>query len=316
MTERAYFLNGTRIATALMGDAIATNLFMLGYAYQQGLIPLSGDALLRAIELNETAVEANKQAFLWGRRAAVDLAKVERIALPEDHVIAPLPQSVDALIQRRVEFLTKYQNKKYADDYERFVRQVQAAEHALDSGERLARAVAHNLFKLMAYKDEYEVARLYANGDFKRKLAETFDGKLSLTFHLAPPVFAKRDAAGYLVKREFGPWMWRAFGLVAKLKFLRGTWLDPFGRTQERRTERRLIDDYRRDLTVIVNGLTRARLDDAVELARLPEHIRGFGHVKQASVEKARVEGAAIKAKLQSPEKPGIVPAATATSKR
>jgi indolepyruvate ferredoxin oxidoreductase len=270
---------------------------MLGYAYQQGLVPLSADALLRAIELNETAVEANKQAFLWGRRAAVDLAKVERIAAPEDNVVVPLPKTLDALIQRRVDFLTKYQNKKYAQSYERFVRQVRTAEPPL-GGDRLTRAVAENLFKLMAYKDEYEVARLYANGDFKRKLGETFDGDFSVTFHMAPPVFSKRDAKGHLIKQEFGPWMWRAFGVLAKLKFLRGTWLDPFGRTQERVIERRLIEDYRNDVTSILSGLTREQLDDAVELARLPEHIRGFGHVKQASIESARAQGEAIKAKL------------------
>jgi len=297
VADRAYFLNGTRIATALTGDAIATNLFMLGYAYQQGLVPLSGDAVLRAIELNEVAVEANKQAFLWGRRAAVDLAKVERIAAPEDNVVVPLPKTLDALIQRRVDFLTKYQSKKYAQSYERFVRQVQAAEQPL-GGDRLTRAAAENLFKLMAYKDEYEVARLYANGDFKRKLGETFDGDFSVTFHMAPPVFSKRDAKGHLIKQEFGPWMWRAFGVLARLKFLRGTWLDPFGRTQERVIERRLIEDYRNDVTSILSRLTREQLGDAVELARLPEHIRGFGHVKQASIESARAQGEAIKAKL------------------
>jgi indolepyruvate ferredoxin oxidoreductase len=303
VAERAHFLNGTRIATALMGDAIATNLFMLGFAYQQGLVPLSGEAIVRAIELNETAVDANKQAFLWGRRAAVDLAKVERVALPEENVVVQMPQSVDALIQRRAEFLTKYQNKKYADEYEHFVRQVQVAEQPLGS-DRLTRAVAENLSKLMAYKDEYEVARLYTNGDFKRKLGETFDGDFSIAFHMAPPLLAKRDAQGHLVKREFGPWMWRAFGVLAKLKFLRGSWLDPFGRTQERIAERGLMDDYRNDVNSVLSGLTRERLDDAVELARLPEHIRGFGHVKQASIEKARAQSEAIKAKLvRAPEK-------------
>jgi indolepyruvate ferredoxin oxidoreductase len=298
VADRAHFLNGTRIATALMGDAIATNLFMLGYAYQQGLIPLSGDALMRAVELNEVAVEANRQAFLWGRRAAVDLAKVERIALPEENVIVSLPKTLDALIQRRVEFLTNYQNKKYADEYARFVRKVQAAEQAL-GGDRLTRAVAQNLFKLMAYKDEYEVARLYSDGDFKRKLTETFDGDLSVTFHMAPPAFAGRDAKGHLVKREFGQWMWRAFGVLAKLKFLRGTALDPFGRSRERIMERRLIEDYRSDVAAILPRLTRENLDDTIEFASLPEHIRGFGHVKQASVETARTQGEAIKARLR-----------------
>jgi indolepyruvate ferredoxin oxidoreductase len=316
VAERADFLNGTRIATALMGDAIATNLFMLGFAYQKGFVPLSADALMRAVELNGVSIEANKQAFLWGRRAAVDLPKVERIALPEENVIVSLPQSVEALIQRRMDFLTKYQNKQYADDYAAFVRQVQAAEQPL-GGDRLTRAVAQNLFKLMAYKDEYEVARLYANGDFKRKLADTFEGDFSVTFHMAPPVFAKRDAKGHLVKREYGPWMWGAFGLLARLKFLRGTAFDPFGRTPERRVERQLIADYRREVAEILKALTRERLDDAVEFASLPEHIRGFGHVKQGSVDKARVQSEALKAKLmRNSEKVGVVSATTTASKR
>ncbi len=301
VANRTYFLDGTRLAAALLGDAIATNLLMLGFAYQQGLVPLSEEALLRAIELNGVAVEANKQAFLWGRRAAADLGKVERVAYADQGVVVPMPLSVEALIQRRAAFLTAYQNARYARRYQRFVRGVQTAERSLDAGEALTRAVAENLFKLMAYKDEYEVARLYAHGDFKRRLAQTFEGDLKLQFHLAPPVFGRRDAAGHPVKRCFGSWMGFVFKALAKLKFLRGTPLDPFGRSEERRRERALIEEYQRDVAEIVERLTRERLAAAVEFARLPEHIRGFGHIKQASIKQASARGEALKAALLRP---------------
>jgi indolepyruvate ferredoxin oxidoreductase len=282
--NRAHFVDGTRLATALMGESIATNLFMLGYAFQKGLVPLSNGAILRAIELNGVAVEANKQAFLWGRRAAVDLEKVERVALPERKAVVKMPQSVEAVINDRVAFLTAYQNAAYAGRYEEFVRRVQHVERNLGLGGRLTQAVAQNLFKLMAYKDEYEVARLYTNGGFQRRLRQTFDGKVSVKFHLAPPIFAKRDAAGHLVKREFGGWMGYAFTLLARFKFLRGTAFDPFGRTEERRIERRLIREYQDTLAAVLPRLSAQRVAAVVELARLPEKIRGFGHVKEASL--------------------------------
>ncbi|MFL6621795.1 MAG: indolepyruvate ferredoxin oxidoreductase family protein [Sulfurifustis sp.] len=297
VSSRAHFLDATRIATALMGDSITTNLFVLGFAYQKGLVPLSEAALLRAIELNGVAIETNKQAFLWGRRAAVDLAKVERVANGGRDVVVSLPQSIEALVKDRAAFLTAYQNRRYADEYERFVQSVRTAEQRAVGGDRLTRAVAENLFKLMAYKDEYEVARLYTNGDFERKLAETFEGG-TLKFHLAPPILGRRDAKGRPLKQPFGPWMWHAFKVLARLKFLRGSVLDPFGRTEERRMERQLIAEYRNDITAICSRLTNAQLDDAIALARLPETIRGFGHVKKANFDKARVQWQELRAKL------------------
>jgi indolepyruvate ferredoxin oxidoreductase len=295
---RSRWVDATRLATALLGDAISANVFLLGYAFQLGLVPLSARAIERAIELNGVAVEGNKEAFLWGRRSAADSAAVERAAFPGQRVVVPLPQTLERLIQRRAALLTEYQNAAYAGQYERFVREVQAAERRLGAGERLTRAVAENLFRLMAYKDEYEVARLYTDGAFRRRLAQTFDGPVRLRFHLAPPLLARRDAAGRPRKREFGPWVWSAFAVLARLKFLRGSVFDPFGYAAERRTERRLIEEYREGVRAFVARLAPERLERALEYARLPEQIRGFGHVKQRGIEAARRRAAALMAEL------------------
>ncbi|MBI1396550.1 MAG: indolepyruvate ferredoxin oxidoreductase family protein [Betaproteobacteria bacterium] len=312
--DNAHFVEATELATALLGDAIAANLFMLGFAFQKGLVPVTEASLDRAIELNGVAIEANKQAFLWGRRAAVDIERVRRAARPGQPVVVKMPENLDALIRTRVGFLTEYQDARYAERYETLVQRVRSAEAALGKGEALTRAVAQSLFKLMAYKDEYEVARLYTNGEFERKLKETFDGDFTLTFHLAPPLLAKRDADGHLVKARYGSWMWRAFRLLAKFRFLRGGALDPFGRTEERRMERQLITDYEATVGKILNTLDAETLPVAVELASLPQKIRGFGHVKEAAVQtvKARwqeLEGTLTGApKQDAPGKAGARP--------
>ena len=280
------FIAATGLATALMGDAIATNLFMLGYAWQKGRIPLTAAAILRAIELNGVAVSSNQQAFAWGRRAAADIEAVTRIALPAQAL--PLPQSVNALVERRKTFLSAYQNRAYAQAYAAFVEQVRTHEAALGAGTNLSRAVAHHLFKLMAIKDEYEVARLYASDEFRRKLSETFEGEIQLKFNLAPPLFAKKGADGHPLKSEFGAWMLPVFSLLSGLRGLRGTLLDPFGRSAERRQERALIGEYRARIERLLPRLTRDNLDLAVAIATVPEHIRGYGHVKQASIEQAQ----------------------------
>ena len=295
---RAHFVDATRIATALMGDSIASNLFMLGFAFQKGLIPLGEAAINRAIELNGVAVEANQQAFLWGRRAAVDLEKVQKTALPAQPVVVQMPQRLDALVARRVKFLTEYQNARYAQRYADFVDRVRAAEEKLGAGDALARAVAKYLFKLMAYKDEYEVARLYASGDFGKQLKATFEGDYEVSFNLAPPLFSKRDAKGHLVKKRYGAWMWKAFRLLAKFRFLRGTALDPFGKTAERRMERELIEDYRASLEKALTRLDKENLPLVLELANLPEHIRGYGHVKDEHLLKARARWTELDAAL------------------
>jgi indolepyruvate ferredoxin oxidoreductase len=285
----ADFLDATKLATALMGDSIAANLFMLGYAWQRGFVPLSEASLLRAIELNGVAVASNQRSFLWGRRAAVDLQRVERTAIPAQPVLIQMPQSLDSVIKKRVEFLTGYQNAAYAAQYETLVTRVREREAALKLGNKLSMAVAKSYAKLMAYKDEYEVARLYTDGRFVEQLQSQFDGKFSVKFNLAPPLFAKKDAKGHLVKAEFGSWMWGAFKLLAKLKGLRGTAFDMFGYTAERKMERALVTEYRDMIEALLPSLDASSHAVAIELAALPEQIRGFGHVKEQAVTEYRV---------------------------
>ena len=287
---KAHFIDATRLATALFGDSIATNLFMLGFAFQKGLIPLQEASILKAIELNGVAIDFNKQAFEWGRRAAVSLDNVEKIAFPPKPVVMQMPENLESLIRRRVAFLTEYQDAAYAKRYEDRVAKVRAAEAALGTGDALSKAVAKYLFKLMAYKDEYEVARLYTNGDFEKQLNAAFEGDFKVSYNLAPPLFSKRDAQGHLVKSRYGAWMKPAFRLLAKLKGLRGTALDVFGYTAERRQERALAHDYETLLDELVATLSARNLQTAVKLAALPEGIRGYGHVKDAHIAKVAAE--------------------------
>ncbi|GLQ06290.1 indolepyruvate ferredoxin oxidoreductase family protein [Sneathiella chinensis] len=295
--DQSEFVDSMVIATALMGDSIAANLFLLGYAWQKGTVPLSAASIEQAIELNGVAVEANKLSFAWGRKAASDLAMVSRLALPEEGASeTSKAETLDEMIQRRADFLKSYQSGRYARRYTSLVDEVRKAETAVLAGsEAFARAAARYLFKLMAYKDEYEVARLYTDGTFAAKIAEQFEGDFRLKFHLAPPLFAKRDpATGHLKKQEFGPWMMKAFSVLAKFRFLRGTALDPFGKTEERKTEVALITEYEATLRELLAGLTADNLALAVEIAEVPEHIRGFGHVKERHLEAARNERAAL----------------------
>ncbi len=294
------FVDATRLATALMGDSIATNLFMLGYAWQRGRIPLAEAALLRAIELNAVAVKANQQAFLWGRRAAFDIDAVTRIALPAQPVVVSLPPSLDSLVRSRMEFLTAYQDRGYAEEYAGFVKQVREAENRQmqGSGTRLTQAVARYLFKLMAIKDEYEVARLYANGDFKTQLEQTFEGDYRLRFNLAPPLFARKDGNGMPLKSEYGGWVMPAFALLARLRVLRrfgGGFFDIFGHTEERRTERALIPEYKELIEGLLPQLSATNLAIAVEIASVPEHLRGYGKIKRASIAEARLAWQALR---------------------
>jgi indolepyruvate ferredoxin oxidoreductase len=299
------FVDGTAIATALMGDAIATNLFMLGYAFQKGLVPVGLDAILRAIELNGVGVEASKRTFAWGRLAAHDLAQVEAAARPARRAPEKKSETFEEMVERRVAFLTEYQDIAYADRYRRFLNEVERAEHDRARGRTgLAEAVAKNLFKLMAYKDEYEVARLYTDGSFEKKLRAQFEGDFTLEFHLAPPLFAERDpVTGELKKRAYGSkWMMTAFRLLARLKGLRGTKLDVFGRTEERRTERRLIAEYEATVRDLLAGLDGSNQRIAVAIARIPEQIRGFGHVKERNLAQAKVREAELLEAFRRPE--------------
>jgi len=283
------FLDATRLATALMGDSIAANLFMLGYAWQKGLVPLSEASLLRAIELNGVAVAANQRSFLWGRRAAVDLKRVERVATPAQAVVVHMPDSLDAIVDKRVAFLSDYQDAAYAAQYASLVARVREAERAQGLGNKLTLAVAKSLFKLMAYKDEYEVARLYTDGRFVEQVKAQFEGDVKLRFNLAPPLFAKKDAKGHFMKAEFGGWMWGVFKLLAKMKGLRGGAFDLFGYTAERRMERALILEYRGMVEGMLDALDAGSHATAVALASLPEQIRGFGHVKEKAVAEYRM---------------------------
>ncbi len=304
------FIDATKLATALMGDSIATNLFMLGFAFQKGAIPLSEAALLRAIELNGVAIDSNKKSFLWGRRAAVDLARVEKIALPAKTIVVQMPQSLDSLIKRRVAVLTEYQNEDYAAQYASLVSKVRNAEAKLGgtrTENRLSTAVAKYYFKLMAYKDEYEVARLYTDGQFVDKLKQQFEGDFSLKFNLAPPLFAKKDDKGHLVKAQYGSWVWQGFKLLAKMKFLRGTKLDVFGYSAERKGERQLIVDYRDTILGLLDTLNTDNLATAVEIAALPEKVRGFGHVKEKAVAQYQQDQAKL---LKRNAKPAVSRAA------
>ena len=275
--ENCHFIDSTGIATELLGNSIASNLFLLGYAWQRGLVPVSRQALERAIEINGVAVDFNKQAFLWGRRAAN--APEQVTSLVETALEKPRRLSLDELIADRTDRLTAYQNASYARHYTDFVNRVSEADN--HSERRLTRAVAESLYKLMAYKDEYEVARLYTDGDFQRKIKAQFAGDYKLRFHLAPPLLSRKDPhTGHLIKREFPGWILPVFTLLAKLRFLRGSALDIFGLSGERRRERQDIADYRDLLEDLLTDLTDANYAAGVQLAELPLQLRGFGHVK------------------------------------
>jgi indolepyruvate ferredoxin oxidoreductase len=297
--DHTRFVDATRLATALIGNAIGANMFMLGYAYQLGAVPVSAEAIERALELNGVSVSMNVAAFRWGRRAAVDLAAVEALAKPPERAddARRLSQSFEETVTRRVEFLTAYQNAAYAKRYRSLVERARTVEAARASGAcGMAEAVARNLFKLMAYKDEYEVARLFTDDAFLAQVKNEFDGEnLRFEFHLAPPLLARKDKiTGEPLKMSFGAWMMPVFRLLARFKFLRGTAFDPVGYTEERRTERKLIADYEVMLDEVLANLTPANHPIAVGLAAIPEKIRGFGHVKLRNLAAAKADEAAL----------------------
>lgn len=284
---RAFFpVDATEIATAMLGNAIGANAFMLGYAWQKGLIPLSCESIETAIDLNGTAVALNQRAFALGRIAAAHPEKMAEWTRRETEIPTPAAESLEATVAARSALLTAYQDAAYAERYRKRVARVEAAEGALPGADgSLAKAVARTYAKLMAYKDEYEVARLFAGENFRRYLSETFEGDFKLNFNLAPPLLARRDpATGRLGKMRFGPWMMPMFALLARLKFLRGTAFDLFGHTAHRRLERKLIGDYELLTETILGELTLANYATAVALARLPETVRGYDVVKEAAL--------------------------------
>jgi len=307
---QAEFVDAGRIAVGLLGDSIAANMFMLGFAYQRGLIPLSAQAIEQAIEINGAATQMNREAFVWGRRVVVDRAGVERLLAARQNTatsgVSPAPMNnLDERISWRRSFLVDYQNEKYANRYMALVERVRTFEqHQFPGKMSLTEAVARYYFKLLAIKDEYEVARLHVKSGFLDQVGQQFEGDYKLVFNLAPPLLAKRDAAtGKPVKREFGAWIVPVFKLLARLKPLRGTAFDVFGHTAERRLERALIVEYEQLIIKLLDRLTKvcdvAAYETAVQLASIPEQIRGYGHVRAASIELARKQSDTLFAALQ-----------------
>jgi indolepyruvate ferredoxin oxidoreductase len=283
--EACHFINATDIATALLGDSIASNLFLLGYAWQRGLVPVSAEALERAIELNGVAIDFNKQAFLWGRRFADQPDRVMsllRSAEPER-----FPETLDEVLDDREARLASYQDAAYATRYRRQIEALRAVDPRAEEPGSLTLAAARQLYRMMAIKDEYEVARLYTDGDFQRKLAARFEGDYQLRFNLAPPLLAKRNPdTGELIKQEFGPWVMTAFRILAKLRRLRGTALDVFGYTAERRQERRDLADFSALLETLTAGIAEGDYAAAVEVVNDTARLRGYGHVKDRNRER------------------------------
>ncbi|MBI3375824.1 MAG: indolepyruvate ferredoxin oxidoreductase family protein [Betaproteobacteria bacterium] len=313
--DAVQFVNATRLATALMGESIGANVFMLGFACQSGLIPLSADALLRAIEINGVAVEANRRAFLWGRFAAHDPARVESLVAPAETAVAAdriISADLEQVIERRVEYLTRYQDAVYATRYRNLVERARRSESAVAaSGNALTDAIARSYFTLLAIKDEYEVARLYTEGDFLRQVDAAFEGDYRLRFHFAPPLWARPDpVTGEPVKRAYGQWVLPLLRALARLKALRGTLLDPFGYLAERRSERRLAVDFERSVDELLSGLTAEKLALAVEIASLPLSMRGYGHVKRKNIDAAKQREAELIARFRVPARPALALAA------
>ncbi len=281
-----FFVNATQIARNILGDSIASNLFLLGYAYQQGLIPVSADAIVRAIELNNVAIDMNIKAFGWGRAVVVKPSLLQEFTINQQ--VNATKKSLDDIISSRAILLEQYQNKEYTDQYLSIINKVREQEQSLLGNTvelPLTEAIANNLAKIMAYKDEYEVGRLFTSEEFMQQMKDQFSGKLELRFHLAPPLLSKRDpVSGHLKKRTFGPWIMPMFKMLSKLKFLRGSALDVFSYTQERKKERALITDYCKAIETILEKLTIGNHATAVGIANLPAQVRGFGHVKEQSM--------------------------------
>ena len=278
-----------QLSSRLMGDTIYINPMILGYAWQKGWIPLSLEALQRAIELNEVAVANNLAAFEWGRHAAHQMPALEALTSPAQIIEFKKKTTLDDLIAHRVSFLTDYQNEKYAKVYENFVLSVKTKEAVLGQT-TLTEAVAKQLFKLMAYKDEYEVARLHTNKQFLERVKTQFEGDFKVFYHLAPPLLAKRNEKGQLIKQKMSPYMLLVFKALSRLKFLRGTSLDLFGRSEERQTERALIEEYKDTVNELLSSLNAQNHALAVNVAKVPEQIKGFGHVKERHIEAAMIQ--------------------------
>jgi len=294
--------DANQVATQLLGDSIYINPMVLGYAWQKGWIPLGLEALMRAIELNGVQVESNKKAFAWGRWCAFDITKVQALLAPVQVVQFKSRESLDDMVAKRAAFLTQYQNAAYANKYTNFIDKILQR-----TSPAMADAVARNLFKLMAYKDEYEVARLHSDESFLKRIADQFEGDFTLNYHLAPPLIARKHANGELVKQKFGPSMLRGFKVLSKLRFLRGTFLDVFGYTEERRTERALIGEYLLAMEEVSLSFSAERQALALEIARIPDKIKGYGHVKERHLKVARLQWDGLMLAWRTPASAGEV---------
>jgi indolepyruvate ferredoxin oxidoreductase len=295
---KVQLIDGLRLSRALLGDPIASNMMMLGAAWQRGQIPLPLEAIDRAIELNGTAVKMNREAFTWGRRVAVDAEAVERIVSANDarssqpiRFVPRQVKSTQAIVEHRSKNLVDHSGPSLALRYQGLVDRVRATEKSLGLDESLSRAVAHNYHRLLAVKDEWEVARLYSHPDFLDSLNREFEGDFKLHFHIGAWPFARRDSAsGQMAKAELGPWLMRAFRLMSALRGLRGTWLDPFRNNRERRLDQTLVEEYERDIQTLTRDLDENTLALAVRIASLPEKIRGYGHVREKSADTTQLE--------------------------
>src|SRR4051794_27317795 len=308
LREDSAFFDFTKPAETLLGDSIATNMMMMGYAYQKGLLPLSASSIEQAIGVNGVAVKMNTQAFQLGRLAAADPARLAALMKGQDEAVAPKSldaMSLDEIIAHRSAFLRDYQNEKLSRRYRKLVTQVRDAALNAGFGDELPRAVAINYAKLLAYKDEYEVARLYTDGHFEQQIRDQFDGDFKMSFNLAPPILASgKNALGRPPKRAFGPWLLPVFRLLAKMRFLRGTAFDIFGYSADRKLERDLIEGYEKDVAHVLSVLSPVTLDTAIEILALPDRIRGFGPVKEKSVQDAKARYAQLAQDLANPPPP------------
>jgi indolepyruvate ferredoxin oxidoreductase len=309
-SRRIESIDAEELALRLLGDTIYANMFQTGYAYQLGEIPIGEEAILKAIELNGAAVKVNQRAFRLGRLAAHDRAAILKMAGLDKPEGPKFAESYDEIVARRVALPTGYQKAAYAERYRAMVERIRNAELARTPGKHgLAEVAARALFKLMAYKDEYEVARLYTNGEFHKKLHQEFEGKFTLSFHLAPPIFGATDPnTGRPRKMEFGSWMMGAFRVLASLKGLRGTFLDIFARNPERKLEVKMIGDYETLLGEIAAALTPANHATAVSLAELPLEVKGYGYIKDGNYANAKAKETVLLRRLHMTDAERRVP--------
>ena len=305
LRQDSAFFDFTKPAEALLGDSIATNIMMMGYAYQRGLLPLSAAAIEQAIEVNGVSIKMNTEAFRLGRLAAADPARLAAMMKGQDEEVAPKTldaMTLDEVIAHRSAHLTEYQSGRFAKRYRNLVNQVRDAATRGGYGDALPRAVAVNYAKLLAYKDEYEVARLFTDGKFEKQLRDQFEGEFKFNFNLAPPILGGgTDALGRPKKRAFGSWMMPVFRMLARMRFLRGTPLDIFGYSADRRLERDLIAGYEKDVATVLGLLSPANVDIAIEILSLPDRIRGYGPVKEKAVQDAKARYAQLAADLVNP---------------